>query len=108
MPNLTKRAKWLWELNCQPDAPLKFLSPASETCFCTYCEKSFIGGQKSQLLQHLGSEKHKANKELEKEERYPGPVGGGDRREGEEIKVRPPIFYCLKAGSKMIFLGKML
>jgi len=66
MPDLVKRAKWLKELNEQPDVPFKFPSPRSDDCFCVYCEKAFVGAQKSQLVQHMKGERHKANQELKK------------------------------------------
>ena len=45
---------------------MKYPSDNSEYVLCVYCEKSFLGGQKSQLTQHLGAELHKTNKELKK------------------------------------------
>ena len=66
MSQEAKRAKWLDQLNDGLDVPLKYLSSNSDYVLCIYCEKSFLGGQKSQLTQHLGSELHKTNKELKK------------------------------------------
>ena len=61
-----KRAKWLDQLNEEAQVPLKYPSDTSDYVLCIYCEKSFMGVQKSQLTQHLGSALHKANKELKK------------------------------------------
>ena len=65
-PPLAKRAKWLEQLNDQPYMPLKYTSQTSDYVLCTYCEKSFVGSQKSQLIQHLAADIHKTNKELKK------------------------------------------
>ena len=65
-PPLAKRAKWLEQLNDEPNVPLKYTSNQSDYILCVYCEKSFLGGQKSQLTQHLGAQAHKSNKELKR------------------------------------------
>ncbi len=65
-PPLAKKKKWLQELNEEPNVPLKYASDTSSYVLCVYCEKSFMGSQKSQLTQHLARELHKTNRELKK------------------------------------------
>ena len=62
---MSKQDKWLKEFNIQKEDPLKFLSDM-KTCFCKVCEKSFIAIQKSQIAQHVKSEKHTKNSMLKK------------------------------------------
>ena len=66
MSRAAKRAKWLDQLNDEPNMPFKYTSDNSDYILCIYCEKSFLAGQKSQLTQHLGAEVHKTNKELKR------------------------------------------
>ena len=64
MSSAAKKAKWLNELNEEPDMPFKYPTDNSSHVLCLYCEKSFLGTQKSMLTQHLNAEKHKTNKQL--------------------------------------------
>ncbi len=63
-PPLAKRNKWLEELNEEHNVPLKYVSNTSNHVLCVFCEKNFLGSQKSQLVQHLSAEIHKANGKL--------------------------------------------
>lgn len=66
-PPLAKRNKWMEELNDEINVPLRYASNTSNYVLCIYYEKSFLGGQKSQLTQHLTAEEvHKTNKELKR------------------------------------------
>ena len=60
---ITRKIELLNEVNSKKDFPLKIIRN-SEDVFCNACEKSFGGGQRGQILQHLGSVKHKQNIDL--------------------------------------------
>ena len=57
MATATVRTKWLKEVNAGETYPYKFM-PDEKTVFCKICEKTVTVSKKSQLEQHLKSEKH--------------------------------------------------
>ena len=56
--NFTKIYKWLSEINSSDNQPFEYNS-SSKTFWCKVCEKSVHAEQKSQLLQHKDTEKHR-------------------------------------------------
>ena len=61
------RKKWLLAFNESKDYPLKLQKTSH--IFCKVCEKSFSGIQKSQVKQHLESDKHRKNSQLKRPHR---------------------------------------